>query len=100
MHDVQHRRRLLLVRIRQGRYAAILRPSPRQNGNAPAHPAGVSPRKVASMSKPTDPTIKTLVEITPQDWLRLTRRKLAPIRIIDADVATIRGAADKVIRVE
>lgn len=52
------------------------------------------------MSKPTDPTIKTLVEITPQDWLRLTERKLAPTHIIDADVGTIRGAADKVIRVD
>ena len=52
------------------------------------------------MAKPSDPTIKTLVEITPGDWLKLTGHRLAPTRVIDADVGTIRGAADKVILVE
>jgi hypothetical protein len=51
------------------------------------------------MSNPADPTIKTLVEITPADWLRLTNHKPAATRIIDADAGTIRGAADKVIHV-
>jgi predicted transposase YdaD len=40
------------------------------------------------------------VEITPGDWLRLTGHKPAATRVIDADIGTIRGAADKIIHVE
>lgn len=47
-----------------------------------------------------DPTLKFMVEAGPQDWLVLDGRPLAPVRIIDADLATVAGAADKVLRVD
>jgi len=50
--------------------------------------------------KPFDPTLKTLVEVGPGDWTVFAGQPAAPTRIIDADIATISGAADKVLRVE
>jgi predicted transposase YdaD len=50
--------------------------------------------------KPFDPTLKTLVEVGPADWTVFAGQPAAPTRIIDADIATISGAADKVLRVE
>ncbi len=50
--------------------------------------------------KPFDPTLKTLVEVGPADWPALIDLPPAPARVIDADVATVSGAADKVIHVE
>src|SRR6202035_3018250 len=49
--------------------------------------------------KPFDPTLKTLVELGPADWTCFAGQPAAPTRIIDADVATVSGAADKVLRV-
>jgi predicted transposase YdaD len=50
--------------------------------------------------KPFDPTLKTLVEIGPADWTVFAGEPAAPTRVIDADIAAISGAADKVLRVE
>jgi predicted transposase YdaD len=50
--------------------------------------------------KPFDPTLKTLVEAGPADWTVFAGQPAAPTRIIDADIATISGAADKVLQVE
>ncbi len=50
--------------------------------------------------KPLDPTLKSLVEIGPDDWTVLAGEPAAPTRIIDADIATVSGAANKVLRVE
>ncbi len=50
-------------------------------------------------AKPYDPTLKTLVEIEPQSWPVLLGYAKAPTEVIDADIATISGAADKVLRV-
>ena len=50
--------------------------------------------------KPFDPTLKTLVEAGPDDWTVFAGQPPAPTRIIDADIATVSGAADKVLRVE
>lgn len=50
--------------------------------------------------KPFDPTLKSLVELGPDDWTILAGQAPAPTRIIDADIATVSGAADKVLRVE
>src|SRR6266849_275681 len=50
--------------------------------------------------KPFDPTLKTLVELGPADWTVFAGQPPAPARIIDADIATVSGAADKVLRVE
>lgn len=48
-----------------------------------------------------DPTIKTIVEASPSDWVRVFRQPMGPTKVVDADIATtVRGAADKVIRVE
>jgi hypothetical protein len=47
-----------------------------------------------------DPTIKTMVEIAPPDWVRVFGQPMGATSVVDADVATtIRAAADKVIRV-
>jgi hypothetical protein len=50
-------------------------------------------------AKPYDPTLKTLVEIEPESWPVLLGYPKAPTEIIDADIATVSGAADKVLRV-
>jgi len=50
--------------------------------------------------KPFDATLKDLVECGPQDWPVLANLPAAPTRIIDADIATVSGAGDKVLRVE
>jgi predicted transposase YdaD len=50
-------------------------------------------------AKPYDPTLKTLVEIEPASWPVLFGYAKAPTEAIDADIATVSGAADKVLRV-
>jgi predicted transposase YdaD len=49
--------------------------------------------------KPFDPTFKALVEAAPEDWLPFVGEPRAPVEIIDADIATVSGAADKALRV-
>jgi hypothetical protein len=49
--------------------------------------------------KPYDPTLKALVEIEPESWPALLGRPRGPTEVIDADIATVSGAADKVLRV-
>jgi hypothetical protein len=51
------------------------------------------------MPGPIDDTLKHLTELAPQDWVVQGGWPAAPARLIDADIATIAGAADKVIRV-
>src|SRR6202035_1749361 len=46
-----------------------------------------------------DNTLKHLTELSPQDWVVRGGWSAAPATVIDADIATITGAADKVIRV-
>ena len=46
-----------------------------------------------------DPTLKALVETIPADWLALLNKPRQPVEAIDADIATVSGAADKVLRV-
>jgi len=50
--------------------------------------------------KPFDATLKDLVECGPDDWPVLAKLPAAPTRIVDADIATVSGAGDKVLRVE
>ena len=50
--------------------------------------------------KPFDATLKELVECGPSDWPMLAGLPRAPARVVDADIATVSGAADKVLRVE
>jgi predicted transposase YdaD len=50
-------------------------------------------------AKPYDPTIKALVETEPESWPVLLGRPTGPTDVIDADIATVSGAADKVLRV-
>src|SRR5438105_7964069 len=47
-----------------------------------------------------DATLKDLVERDPGDWVSLAGLPEAPTHLIDADIATVTGAADKVLRVE
>jgi hypothetical protein len=52
------------------------------------------------MPGPIDDALKHLTELAPQDWVVQGGWPAAPARIIDADIATIAGATDKVIRVK
>ena len=49
--------------------------------------------------KPFDPTLKVLVETSPEDWPVFVGQHRARTEVIDADIATVSGAADKVLRV-
>jgi hypothetical protein len=51
------------------------------------------------MPGPLDDTLKHLTELSPQDWVVQGGWSAAQATVIDADIATISGAADKVIRV-
>lgn len=51
------------------------------------------------MPGPIDDTFKHLTELSPQDWVVQGGWPPAPATTIDTDIATISGAADKVIRV-
>jgi predicted transposase YdaD len=50
-------------------------------------------------AKPFDPTLKALVETEPESWPALLGRPTGPTAVIDADIATVSGAADKVLHV-
>jgi predicted transposase YdaD len=50
-------------------------------------------------ASPYDPTLKALVETDPASWPALFGVPEGPTEVIDADVATVSGAADKVLRV-
>src|SRR3984893_3137344 len=49
------------------------------------------------MPGPLDDTLKHLTELSPQDWVVEGGWPAAPVRVIDADIATIAGAADMVL---
>jgi hypothetical protein len=51
------------------------------------------------MSGRLDDTLKHLTEMSPQDWVVRGGWSAAPASLVDADIATISGATDKVIRV-
>ena len=51
------------------------------------------------MPGPLDDTLKHLTELSPADWVVQGGWLAAPTTLIDADIATITGATDKVIRV-
>jgi hypothetical protein len=52
------------------------------------------------MSPSYDPTLKTLVEIAPADWLSLLGLPRKRITVEDTDLATVvSGAVDKILRV-
>jgi predicted transposase YdaD len=52
------------------------------------------------MDRPFDPTLKTLAELRPADWLPLAGRRRRRVTVEDSDVGTVvSGAADKLLRV-
>src|SRR5947209_7154398 len=51
------------------------------------------------MPGPIDDTLKQLTEWSPEDWIVRGGWPSAPATLIDADIGTISGAADKAIRV-
>ncbi len=51
------------------------------------------------MAKKFDATLKTLLEGSPPDWPALADRPADEVEVIDANVSTVSGAADKVLRV-
>jgi predicted transposase YdaD len=52
------------------------------------------------VEKKFDVTLKSLLEDSPADWSALAGVPDAEVTVIDADIATISGAADKVLRIE
>ena len=52
-----------------------------------------------AMSKPFDATSKAYAEAFPKDWLDWLGWPSVPVEVVDADVSTVSGAADKVFRV-
>jgi predicted transposase YdaD len=50
-------------------------------------------------AKPYDPTLKALVETEPESWPVFLGQPREPTEVIDADIATVSGAADKILRV-
>jgi hypothetical protein len=50
--------------------------------------------------QPFDATLKDLVECGPEDWTVIAGLPPGLTRLIDADIATVTGAADKVLRVD
>ena len=58
-----------------------------------------SPEEANVTPKLYDPTLKALVETEPDSWPALLGRPTGPTDVIDADIATVSGAADKVLRV-
>jgi predicted transposase YdaD len=50
-------------------------------------------------AQPYDPAIKALVETEPESWPALFGRPTGPTEVIDADIASVSGAGDKVLRV-
>jgi hypothetical protein len=50
-------------------------------------------------AKPYDPVLKGLVDIQPRWWPVVLSQPAGPTEVIDADIATVSGAADKVLRV-
>src|SRR5580704_12712800 len=52
------------------------------------------------MDRPFDPTLKTLAELSPADWLPLVKRRHRRVTVEDSDIGTIvSGATDKLFRV-
>jgi predicted transposase YdaD len=52
------------------------------------------------MDRPFDPTLKTLAELSPADWLPLIQRRRRRVTVEDSDLGTIvSGATDKLFRV-
>lgn len=51
------------------------------------------------MAKPYDVTPKTLAESFPDGWPRLLGWPSSQVTVIDADVSTVSGAADKIFRI-
>jgi hypothetical protein len=52
------------------------------------------------VDRPFDPTLKTLAELSPADWLPLVRRRRRRVTVEDSDVGTlVSGATDKLFRV-
>lgn len=52
------------------------------------------------MERPFDPTLKTLAELSPADWLPLAKRRRRRVTVEDSDLGTIvSGATDKLFRV-
>src|SRR5579885_742044 len=51
------------------------------------------------MPKPFDATLKGLLEVAPADWAILAGQPADDVRVIDADLSTFSGGADKVLRV-
>jgi hypothetical protein len=57
------------------------------------------PQEAAVVVKPFDPTLKDMVETEPESWPAFCGRPTGPTTVIDADISTVSGAADKVLRV-
>src|SRR6266478_4871461 len=76
---------------RPGSFAAVGGKPP---GNSCFRPYAIG------MERRFDATLKSLLEDDPADWPRLLGVNDPHVRVIDADISTISGAADKVLRLQ
>ena len=52
------------------------------------------------MEQPFDPTLKTLADLSPSDWLPLAKRRRRRVTVVDSDAGTVISCAtDKLFRV-
>ena len=51
------------------------------------------------MPKPFDATLKGMLERSPGDWAALAGFQRREVSVVDADISTVSGAADKVLLV-
>jgi len=51
------------------------------------------------MSKPFDASPKALVQLRPAEWLAFLGVEARSVQVVDADLATVTAATDKVLRV-
>ncbi len=52
------------------------------------------------MAQTYDPTLKLLVETSPEDWPEILELNAEYLGLADADIATVTGASDKVLRIK
>ncbi len=52
------------------------------------------------MSKRYDAATKRLLEMRPEDWVKLIGLPQGPVSLVDADLSTVSAYADRLVRVE
>jgi hypothetical protein len=78
---------------------SIWQPARRYGTGGETAPGLRDREELAVAAKSFDPTLKDMVETEPEAWPAFLGRPSGPTMVIDADIATVSGAADKVLHV-